>query len=66
MSSLTLTARDTRTMVRRSLHHQLRYPSILISQVGGAVIFLLLFVYAFGETMGAGLPGAERGAGRGE
>jgi ABC-2 type transport system permease protein len=64
MSSLALTARDTKTMLRRSLRLQMRYPSILISQVGGALVFLLLFVYVFGETMGAGLPGA--GTGRAE
>jgi ABC-2 type transport system permease protein len=66
MSSLAHSVRDTKTMLRRSLRHQLRYPSILISQVVGALVFLLLFVYVFGETMGAGLPGTGAGAGRAE
>jgi ABC-2 type transport system permease protein len=66
MSSLAMTARDTTTMLRRNLRHQLRYPTILIFQVVGALVFLLLFVFVFGETMGAGLPGASAGAGRSE
>jgi ABC-2 type transport system permease protein len=66
MSSLAVTVRDTHTMLRRSLRLQLRYPSILISQVVGALVFLLLFVYVFGETMGAGLPGAGADTGRAE
>lgn len=66
MTSLALTARDTGTMLRRNLRHQLRYPTIVAFQLGGALVFLLLFVFVFGETMGAGLPGAPAAAGRTE
>jgi ABC-2 type transport system permease protein len=66
MTTFAVTIRDTNTMLRRNLRHQLRYPTILAFQVGGALVFLLLFVYVFGGTMGAGLPGAGAGAGRSE
>lgn len=66
MSTLAVTVRDTRTMLGRNLRHQLRYPTILAFQLGGALVFLLLFVFVFGETMGAGLPDAVAGAGRAE
>jgi ABC-2 type transport system permease protein len=46
---------DTLTMFRRSLLHNLRNPTgPILAIVGGAVI-LLLFVYVFGGTLGAGL-----------
>lgn len=66
MTAFALTVRDTQTMLRRNLRHQLRYPTILAFQLGGALVFLLLFVFVFGETMGAGLPGAPAQAGRTE
>ena len=43
-------------MLRRNLVHAVRYPLILY-MIGIPVVFLLLFVYAFGGTLGAGLPG---------
>jgi ABC-2 type transport system permease protein len=43
------------TMLRRNLLHMLRYPSITIILVAMPVVFLLLFVYVFGGTLGAGL-----------
>ena len=49
--------RDSATMLRRNLLHIHRYPSLSIMLVGQPVLFLLLFVYVFGATMGAGLPG---------
>ncbi len=49
--------RDTRTLLRRNLLHMVRYPSLTIMLVAQPVLFLLLFVYVFGGTMGAGLPG---------
>jgi ABC-2 type transport system permease protein len=49
--------RDSATMLRRNLKHMLRYPSMTLTLVGMPVIFLLLFVYVFGGTMGAGLGG---------
>jgi ABC-2 type transport system permease protein len=53
--------RDSLTMLRRNLKHMLRYPSMTVMLVGMPVIFLLLFVYVFGGTMGAGI-GGDRAA----
>ncbi|WP_158888654.1 ABC transporter permease [Amycolatopsis anabasis] len=53
--------RDSATMLRRNLKHMLRYPSMTLMLVGMPVVFLLLFVYVFGGTMGAGLGGASGG-----
>jgi ABC-2 type transport system permease protein len=44
-------------MLRRNLRHALRYPSMTISTVAMPVIFLLLFNYVLGGTLGAGLRG---------
>jgi ABC-2 type transport system permease protein len=57
MSTLTYVAQDSLTMLRRNLKHLLRYPSLTVTIIAMPVIFLLLFVYVFGGTMGAGLPG---------
>lgn len=54
--------RDSITLLRRNLVHLVRYPSLTLMIVAMPVIFLLLFVYVFGGTMGHGLPG---GTGRG-
>jgi ABC-2 type transport system permease protein len=53
--------RDSATMLRRNLKRMLRYPSMTVMLVGMPVIFLLLFVYVFGGTMGAGLGGPDGG-----
>lgn len=53
--------RDSATMLRRNLTHMLRYPSMTVTLVGMPVVFLLLFVYVFGGTMGAGLGGVSGG-----
>ena len=52
---------DTVTMSRRNLLHNVRNPTgPILAIVGGAVI-LMLFVYVFGGTLGAGLiPGGTR------
>jgi ABC-2 type transport system permease protein len=42
-------------MLRRNLRHALRYPSMTISTVAMPVVFLLLFDYVLGGTLGAGL-----------
>ncbi|MFG1997746.1 ABC transporter permease [Spirillospora sp. NPDC048911] len=55
MSTMKYAARDTSTMLRRSLKHMLRYPSMTLVLIGMPVIFLLLFVYVFGATLGDGL-----------
>ena len=51
---------DSRTMLRRSLRRMRRYPSLTLFIAGLPVVFLLLFVYVFGGTLGAGL-GAPSG-----
>ncbi len=56
MSTVTY-ARDSRTMLRRNLRRVARYPSLTLYLIGAPVLFLLLFVYVFGETLGAGLGG---------
>jgi ABC-2 type transport system permease protein len=48
-------------MVRRRLTHMRRYPSMTVTLIGMPIVFLLLFVYVFGETMGAGIEGASAG-----
>jgi ABC-2 type transport system permease protein len=57
MSSMTYAVVDSTTMLRRNLKHMLRYPSMTLMLIGMPVLFLLLFVYVFGGTLGAGLPG---------
>ncbi|MFF0724892.1 ABC transporter permease [Streptomyces sp. NPDC004134] len=56
----TYVLRDSATMLRRNLRHMARYPSMTITLVGQPLLFLLLFTYVFGGTMGAGLPGGDR------
>ena len=46
---------DTLTMFRRSLLHNVRNPTGPILAIVGGVVILLLFVYVFGGTLGAGL-----------
>ncbi|MBV2363837.1 ABC transporter permease [Streptomonospora nanhaiensis] len=53
--------RDSTTMLRRNLKRMLRYPSLTLTLVGMPVVFLLLFVYVFGGTLGAGLGGPAPG-----
>ncbi len=53
--------RDCATMLRRQLRRIQRYPSMTLMLVGMPVIFLLLFVYVLGGTLGAGLGGGDRG-----
>ncbi len=57
MSTMTYAAHDSVTLLRRNLKHLIRYPSLTLMIIGMPVVFLLLFVYVFGGTMGAGLPG---------
>jgi ABC-2 type transport system permease protein len=49
-------------MLRRNLRHQLRSPSMTVMLVALPIVLLLLFVYAFGGQLGAGL-GAPDGRG---
>jgi ABC-2 type transport system permease protein len=62
MTALTYATRDSATMLRRNLKHLIRYPSLTLMIIGMPVVFLLLFVYVFGGTMGAGLPGGTGSA----
>ena len=55
MNARTLT--DSITMLRRSLRRMRRYPSLTLFIAGIPVVLLLLFVYVFGATLGAGLAG---------
>jgi ABC-2 type transport system permease protein len=48
---------DSATMLRRSLRRMRRYPSLTFFIAALPVILLLLFVYVFGGTLGAGLGG---------
>jgi ABC-2 type transport system permease protein len=61
MSTLTYAARDSRTMLRRNLRRMQRYPSMTLMLIGIPVILLLLFVYVFGGTIGAGIGGGSGG-----
>ena len=62
MSAFAFALSDSKTMLRRNLKHAVRYPSVTLVVVGIPVVILLLFVYAFGGTLGAGL-GASAGRG---
>jgi ABC-2 type transport system permease protein len=57
MSSLSYTVADSATMLRRNLKHMQRYPSVTLMVTGLPIVLLLLFVYVFGGTLGAGLDG---------
>jgi ABC-2 type transport system permease protein len=61
MTTTTHAARDAATMLRRQLLHMLRYPSLTLTLVGLPIVFLLLFVYVFGGTLGDGLGGPAGG-----
>jgi ABC-2 type transport system permease protein len=65
MSTMTYALTDSLTMLRRNVRHLARNPGGVLFVIGFPVIFLLLFVYAFGGTLGAGL-GASAAGGRGE
>jgi len=61
MSTLSYAVGDSRTMLRRNLRRMLRYPALTLMLVGIPVVFLLLFVYVFGGTLGVGLGGRSGG-----
>ena len=65
MTTITHTVRDSRTMLRRNLRRMRRNPGMTVFVAGIPIVILLLFVYVFGGTLGAGLPGVtgdDRGA----
>jgi ABC-2 type transport system permease protein len=55
MSSAGIALSQSRTMTRRSVRRLVRYPSMTVLLVGMPVVFLLLFVFVLGQTLGAGL-----------
>jgi ABC-2 type transport system permease protein len=59
VTTLAYTLSDSTTMIRRNLRHAVRYPVLTLMVGGIPVVFLLLFVFVFGGTMGAGLGGAS-------
>jgi ABC-2 type transport system permease protein len=59
MSAVSYAVSDSATMVRRQLRHILRYPSMTLQLAGLPIFLLLLFVYVFGGTLGAGLGGGR-------
>jgi ABC-2 type transport system permease protein len=59
MSTLSYAVTDSATMLRRNLRHAARYPSMTISTLAGPVLILLLFNYAFGGALGAGIGGGS-------
>jgi ABC-2 type transport system permease protein len=61
MSAVADAVGDSTTMLRRNLRRMLRYPSMTVMLVGIPIVFLLLFVYVFGGTLGAGLRGGVGG-----
>jgi ABC-2 type transport system permease protein len=58
----TYVIQDSTTMLRRNFRRMVRYPSVSLVVVGVPVILLLLFVYVFGGTLGAGLGAAAAGS----
>ena len=63
MSTQAFALTDSMTMLRRQLRHMQRYVGLTVMLVGMPVVFLLLFTYVFGGTMGAGLGDASGGRG---
>ncbi|HYH91378.1 MAG TPA: ABC transporter permease [Solirubrobacteraceae bacterium] len=61
MSTASYAIQDSATMLRRNLRRTLRYPASIAATIGIPVIFLLLFVFVLGDTLGAGLSGVTGG-----
>ncbi len=61
MSTISYAIQDSATMLRRNLRRTLRYPASAAATVGIPIVFLLLFVFVFGDTLGAGLAGVSGG-----
>jgi ABC-2 type transport system permease protein len=55
MTAQSMALADSATMLRRNLRRMRRYPSLTLFIAGMPVVFLLLFVYVLGGTLGAGL-----------
>src|SRR6185437_13445941 len=61
MSNFSLTLRDSATMLRRDFRHSLRNFTMTLSGLLTPVVMMLLFVYIFGGTIGAGLGNVAHG-----
>jgi ABC-2 type transport system permease protein len=61
MSTMSYALTDSATMLRRNLRRMVRYPSMTVMLIGMPVVFLLLFVFVFGGTLGAGIGGPSGG-----
>ncbi|WP_199040553.1 ABC transporter permease [Glycomyces salinus] len=61
MSTASYVLTDSMTMLRRQIKHMGRYASLTLMLIGMPVVFLLLFVYVFGGTLGDGLGGVTGG-----
>jgi len=61
MTALAYTLTDSTTMLRRNLKHAVRYPVLTLMVAGIPIVLLLLFVFVFGGTLGAGLGGITGG-----
>ncbi|MGX1545993.1 ABC transporter permease [Streptomyces adustus] len=59
MSTLTYAVHDSMTMLRRNLKHAIRYPAVGFGAAMTPILMLLLFVYAFGDSIGAGMGGGR-------
>ena len=55
MTTVSYAVADSATMLRRNLKRMQRYPAMTLMIIMVPVVFLLLFVYVFGATLGAGL-----------
>ena len=60
-ATLSRSMTDSATMLRRNLLHMRRYPSLTLMLLGQPILFLLLFVFVFGNTLGAGIAGVGGG-----
>ncbi|MFD0396993.1 ABC transporter permease [Kitasatospora sp. NPDC127121] len=58
-ASVSYAVSDSLTMLRRNLKHALRYPSLTFAVVIMPVMMLLLFNYAYGGALGAGIGGGS-------
>jgi ABC-2 type transport system permease protein len=59
MSTLAYAVHDSATMLRRNLKHAVRYPAVGFGSAMTPILMLLLFVYAFGDSIGTGMGGGR-------
>jgi ABC-2 type transport system permease protein len=59
MTTMSFAVRDSTTMLRRNLRRMQRYPSLTIMLLAQPILFLLLFGFVFGGTLGNGIGGGR-------